>query len=67
MLGQETGELGGVDGHAPDRGRRRDMAEDFAQHATGQVPRVARPDALEVIALHELAGYRLDAPAHAPR
>lgn len=41
------------------------MTEHLAQDATGQMPGIPGPDPLEVVALDQLGGDRLDAPATA--
>ena len=41
------------------------MTEHLAQDAAGQMPGIAGPDPLEVVALDQLGGHRLDAPAPA--
>src|SRR3954464_4515383 len=62
---QERIELQGIEALLQTQADTQRMTEHLAQEAAGQMPGIARPDPLEMVALDQLGGHRLDAPAPA--
>ena len=62
MLDQQVSELEGRVAALQTEAEADGVAEDLAQDAAGQMPGIARPGALEVVALDELARDGFNAP-----